>query len=168
MTAYIRDSITQMADGRLRDVRRYVLTQPIVAESARTLRALSGGYRESVVVWTGTHQGETAVVQRIVVPYQRASARHFDVPLRERLRLVTQLATRGETLLVQLHTHPGAAFHSAIDDRLALPQHTGAISIVVADFAATWDGDSATHVSQSAPRRGCVEGTQRGGRVNAI
>ena len=133
--------MTHMADARLRDVRRYVVSQRIVAESARTLRSLSGGYRESVVLWTGTHQGETALVGRIVVPYQRAGATHFDVPLRERMRIVTQLANRGEKLLVQLHTHPGQAFHSAIDDRLALPQHTGAISIVVANFAAKWDGN---------------------------
>ena len=38
-------------------------------------------------------------------------------------------------------THPGRAFHSPVDDRLALPRHTGAISIVIADFAEKWDGD---------------------------
>ena len=67
------------------------------------------------------------------------SALHFDVPLWERLRIARQLAGCGEKLLVQLHTHPGRAFHSAVDDRLALPRHTGAISIVIPDFADEWN-----------------------------
>ncbi len=44
-------------------------------------------------------------------------------------------------VLAQLHTHPGMAFHSLADDRLALPRQTGAISIVVPDYGADWDGD---------------------------
>ena len=80
-------------------------------------------------------------MRRLVVPCQRASALHFDVPIQERLRIARQLAKCGEKLLVQLHTHPERAFHSPVDDRLALPRHTGAISIVVSDFAENWGGD---------------------------
>ena len=123
------------------DVLRYVVPCGIVAESAGTLRSLSDGRREAVILWTGTHQAEEALVRCIVVPHQRASALHFDVPLQERLRIARQLANCGEKLLVQLHTHPAEAFHSPVDDRLALPRHTGAISIVIPDFAETWDGD---------------------------
>ena len=52
-----------------------------------------------------------------------------------------ELAAGGEKLLAQLHTHPGPAFHSEADDRLALPRHTGAISIVVPHFGQGWEGD---------------------------
>lgn len=123
------------------NVLRYVVPRGIVAESAGTLRSLSDGRREAVILWTGTPQAEEALVRRIVVPSQRAGVLHFDVSLRERLRIAHQLASCGEKLLVQLHTHPAEAFHSPVDDRLALPRHTGAISIVVPDFAETWDGD---------------------------
>ena len=133
--------MTQMANGSVSNVLRYVVPQSILAESVGMLRSLSGGVRESVVLWTGTIQAEEALVQRVVVPHQLASARHFDVPLLERLRIARQLANCGEKLLVQLHTHPREAFHSFVDDRLALPRHTGALSIVVADFATKWDGD---------------------------
>ena len=81
------------------------------------------------------------MVRRILVPRQHASALHFDVPLQERLRIARHLAECGEKLLVQLHTHPGRAFHSIADDRLALPRHTGAISIVIPNFAEKWNGD---------------------------
>ena len=119
----------------------HVVSRSTLAESAATLRALSGDVRESVVLWIGTEQDGKALVQEMVVPRQRASAVHFDVPIEERLRLAQQLAASGQRLLVQLHTHPGRAFHSLADDRLALPRHTGAISIVIANFARGWDGN---------------------------
>ena len=141
LTGFIRGSMTQMANGRPQDILKFVVPKRIIAESAEVLRSLSNRRRESVVLWMGTYCDEDALVKRLVVPYQHASARHFDVPLHERLRIARQLASCGEKLLAQLHTHPGKAYHSPIDDRLALPRHTGALSIVVADFAATWDGN---------------------------
>ena len=123
------------------DGSRYVVHQDTVKESALTLRSLSRGQRESVILWLGTADNEAAMVRRIVVPKQTGSAGHFDVPLGERLKLAQQFACSGEKLLVQLHTHPRQAFHSDADDRLALPRHTGALSIVVPEFAANWEGD---------------------------
>ena len=120
---------------------KYVVPSNILRASAETLRLLSGGAREAVVLWIGTERAGKALVQRMVVPLQLASVRHFEVPLDERIRIIRELGNSGEKLLVQLHTHPGRAFHSRADDRLALPRHTGAISIVIADFATDWHGD---------------------------
>ena len=130
-----------MVNRRVSDVARYIVSRKILVESADLLRSLSGGLRESVVLWAGTARGREATVRRIVVPRQFSSAYHFDVPLGERLRIAQEFATSGEQLLVQLHTHPGQAFHSPIDDRRALPRHTGALSIVVEKFAAKWHGN---------------------------
>ena len=141
LTAFISDSMTQMAKSFMGDMFRYVVPRDVVAESVETLQSLSDGCRESVVLWTGTHRAEEALVQHIMVPKQCASAIHFNVPLEERLRIIQQLASNGEKLLVQLHTHPNKAFHSLADDRLALPRHIGAISIVIPNFAEKWTGD---------------------------
>ena len=140
-TAFISDSMTQMAKEFSADVLRYAVPRDIIIKSAATLRSLSGGHRESVVLWTGTHHAEVALVQRIIVPCQWASSLHFDVPLQERIRIMRQITSCGERLLAQLHTHPSKAFHSPADDRLALPRHTGAISIVIPNFAEKWSGD---------------------------
>lgn len=121
--------------------RTYEVPQRILAESADLLRSLGEGVRESVVLWVGVERASTAEVRRIVVPRYRSWRLGFDVPIEERLEIARQLAQSDEKLLAQLHTHPGSAFHSRTDDRLALPRHTGAISIVVADFATAWDGD---------------------------
>ena len=130
-----------MLNQCVRDVARYIVPRNILVESAELLRSLSAGLQESVVLWAGTVQEREAVVRRIVVPRQCSTAYHFDVPLDERLRISQEFAISGEKLLVQLHTHPGKAFHSPADDRLALPRHTGALAIVVEDFADKWHGD---------------------------
>lgn len=130
-----------MGNGNVGGALTYVVPRSLLKESAHVLRSLSDGVRESVVLWIGTEQAGKALVQRIAVPHQLASAERFDVPFDERARIIRELGNSGEKLLIQLHTHPGRAFHSTADDRLALPRHTGAISIVIADFAATWVGD---------------------------
>ena len=119
----------------------YAVPKRILQSSAHELRSLSGGVRESVLLWIGTERPDKALVRRILVPQQIASPMHFKVPLDERVRIIRELGNSSQKVLAQLHTHPGKAFHSFADDRLALPRHTGAISIVIADFAADWDGD---------------------------
>ena len=42
---------------------------------------------------------------------------------------------RGERLLAQVHSHPGRAYHSPMDDRYAVVASPGALSLVVPDFA---------------------------------
>lgn len=51
-------------------------------------------------------------------------------------RLLRCLRARDEKLVAQVHSHPGAAFHSPGDDTLAISFHPGLISIVVPNFAA--------------------------------
>ena len=113
----------------------------LVRESALMLRELSDDRTEAVLLWAGVRHDALASVRRIVVPEFTSTSVHFEVSLEERIALASALAAEGEMVLAQLHTHPGPAFHSRADDRFALPRHTGAISIVVPDFAADWDGD---------------------------
>ena len=131
----------RMDNTRTPQVEKYLVPRAILRDSATTLRSLSGNRRESVILWIGTRVAEVALVKRIAVPSQIASSKHFEVPLRERFRIIRDVASSGEKLLVQLHTHPNEAFHSFVDDRIALPRHTGGISIVVANFGVGWEGD---------------------------
>ena len=123
------------------DRQTYVVPRRILQSSVDALRSLSGGVRESVVLWIGTKRSDKALVEGILVPQQIASPLHFKVPLDERVRIIRELGNSDQKVLAQLHTHPRRAFHSSADDRLALPRHIGAISIVIAEFAADWDGD---------------------------
>ena len=113
----------------------------LVRASALMLRELSDDRMEAVLLWAGVRHGAFASVRRIVVPEFTSTSVHFEVSLEERIALSSALAAEGEMVLAQLHTHPGPAFHSRADDRFALPRHTDAVSIVVPDFAADWNGD---------------------------
>lgn len=132
---------------------RVALSSSILRDSAGALQELSAGCRESVVLWIGTRGASEAVVKRILVPPQAATADHFDVSLAARLEIIRNLASTGDTLVAQLHTHPGSAFHSPVDDRIAIPRHTGALSIVIPGFAIGWDGNlPATSVNEHLGR----------------
>lgn len=123
-------------------IANYRIPRAILDASIQALRDGSAGRREWVILWQGAVLDEfTAVVRQMHVPRQLTGPLHFNIPLDERLRLVDVVAASGEFIFAQLHTHPRAAFHSPVDDRLAIPKHAGAISIVVADFGRFWTGD---------------------------
>jgi hypothetical protein len=123
----------------------YRVPAAVLAETAKALRDLSAGWRESVVLWPGRVVTETeAVVTRLLVPEQSTGPLHFNVPLRERLRILGEVTKESEFVLIQLHTHPKQAFHSAADDALAITKHTGAVSIVIPDFGRLWTGELRT------------------------
>jgi hypothetical protein len=47
----------------------------------------------------------------------------------------TQLADTKTGVRVQIHTHPGAAFHSPVDDAFPIVHTPGFLSLVIPDFA---------------------------------
>jgi hypothetical protein len=49
-------------------------------------------------------------------------------------RLNMDLLANVETVVAQLHTHPGRAFHSSTDDAFPLVSTPGFLSIVAPDF----------------------------------
>jgi hypothetical protein len=96
------------------------------------LRAYGEASNEGVVLWVGTLDPPTIV--DAIVPRQDVSAGRFRVPLEERQRISRDLAGSGTFVVAQVHSHPGAAFHSSIDDEEAIPRRAGAYSLVVPDF----------------------------------
>jgi hypothetical protein len=108
------------------------------------LRTLSGGRKESVVLWQGkVLDTTTAEITGLVVPRQVTGPYHFNIPLSERLALISKVAEANEFILIQLHTHPRQAFHSPADDQMAITKHQGAVSIVIPNFGREWEGDFA-------------------------
>lgn len=121
---------------------RYVVPARVLQATAQALRQRGRGRREAVVLWQGRVASETvAEITALRIPKQIAGPRHFNVPLEERLRILDEISAVGEFILVQLHTHPRHAFHSPADDQYAITKHSGAISIVIPDFAMQWSGD---------------------------
>ena len=115
------------------------VSKELMLESWRLLREPGLDGFEASLLWIGEVETSTsAKIVRVLRPPQRALATadgslcELDIPA-----LVPYLAALSEDqyVLARLHTHPGRAYHSEIDDNNMIVGHEGAISIVIPDFA---------------------------------
>lgn len=94
---------------------------------------------EGMVLWAGTVIAGEAKVEEAIVPVQdgRITDHGLIVTVSgdELHRINVHLYKTGRKLIAQVHSHPGHAYHSAVDDEYAIATEVGAFSIVVPDFA---------------------------------
>jgi len=110
----------------------YQVPPSITTETIAHLRR----YRvtEAVCFWLGTPGAEQrARISEIWVPEFTATPVSYDIQPLEMLRLKQHLDEKSLALLVQVHSHPGGAFHSRRDDLNAASPWPGFISVVVPD-----------------------------------
>ena len=87
---------------------------------------------EAVCFWLGATVGtSSAVIKTVWVPEFTATAVSYDINPMEMLRLKAYLDESSLSLVAQVHSHPGMAFHSTRDDLNAASPWPGFISIVV-------------------------------------
>ncbi|MCA0049445.1 Mov34/MPN/PAD-1 family protein [Mesorhizobium sp. B283B1A] len=103
------------------------------------LRSVGQQGHEGMALWVGVQQEQHFAVTEAVIPAQR-HIRTSDgvcvmVPAEELHRLNVWLYRRGLTLLAQIHSHPGRAYHSTTDDAYAIATTVGCLSLVVPNFA---------------------------------
>ncbi|MDB5874657.1 MAG: hypothetical protein JWQ07_4099 [Ramlibacter sp.] len=96
---------------------------------------------EGMVLWVGQQDGQVFNVTQLIIPRQRG-LRTPDglcavVDGDELARLNMHLYRNSLELVGQVHTHPGAAYHSETDDQHAIATTIGSFSIVVPNFAVT-------------------------------
>lgn len=110
-----------------------VLPRTVLSAAGRSMEAAGVRGAEATGLLVA---GSDRVVRRAVFPDQRAGrypscwVEVTDLGKRE---LATAIE-RDESYVSRIHSHPGAAFHSATDDRNPALQHEGAVSIVVPFF----------------------------------
>ena len=92
------------------------------------------------MLWSGVQQGGSFTIRTATVPRQRAirSADGVCVVVEGEALHQFNVETyrRGERFIAQVHTHPGRAYHSEMDDRYAVVTSPGGLSLVVPDIAA--------------------------------
>ena len=123
----------------LADVRKIAVPSACAAMVESHLRAAGRHGSEGMALWVGRQEGDLFRVLHTVIPEQthlntadgvcvivKGDALH---------RLNVQLYRNGLTLLAQIHSHPGRAYHSSTDDAYAIATTVGCLSLVVPDFA---------------------------------
>jgi proteasome lid subunit RPN8/RPN11 len=121
------------------------VSAPIVEDTLHFLRHDGTSGREGVVLWLGRRFGEACAVTSVVRPEQEAAEDYFRIPERSMREVMSLLRTTNQLIVAQVHSHPGAAFHSEADDRWAIIRHIGALSVVVPNFARGMDFRTFTH-----------------------
>ena len=112
------------------------ITANQIVETVERLRSLSSGVSESVVLWLATRGDELCIVQTVLVPIYDAGLDYFVIPPDGIQDILKRCRRDGVFVAAQVHTHPGAAFHSEADNELAVIRHKNALSFVLPDFAA--------------------------------
>lgn len=95
---------------------------------------------EGIFFWVGKQQGTSFKVTECLIPKQIAYRTESGVCVvvddDELRKLNLHLFQNQEKLIAQVHSHPGKAYHSEMDDEYAIPREPGSFSFVVPDFAA--------------------------------
>ncbi|MEW6313001.1 MAG: Mov34/MPN/PAD-1 family protein [Pseudomonadota bacterium] len=114
------------------------ITCPIatITETLRFLQASGKNHCEGIALWLGTRERNTIHVQTVYEPAHRAEADFFHIPRQSMFQLKEYLRQNRLFIAAQVHSHPFEAFHSDADNRWAIIRHTGALSIVIPNFAA--------------------------------
>jgi hypothetical protein len=122
----------------LLSITEFCVTSEVTKVTTTALRDAGEGGYELFALWTGVIQEQRFVVTNVHVPRQYSVRSDIgasvQVPGDELHRLNIWLFQHQQTLGVQVHSHPDAAYHSATDDSFPIVTVLGGLSIVVPHF----------------------------------
>jgi hypothetical protein len=102
------------------------------------VRTMGGKGMEGIALWAGRMHERIFEVQTTIIPTQTASQLEsgllYSVGGSELHRINQWLYENNQTLIAQLHSHPGKAYHSEMDDRYPVIATLGGLSVVIPDF----------------------------------
>jgi hypothetical protein len=110
------------------------------AEEANEFLRFAGTRRsEGFALWVGNREGSIFCVRETVIPAQTGHLTEDGVCVSvgsdELHRLNVWLYTKKMSIIAQLHSHPGGAYHSDTDDSFPIATTVGCLSLVIPDFA---------------------------------
>lgn len=108
------------------------LAVDVMTDTFRVFQQCGRGRRECAVFWTGPVKED--LVDGVEHPVHRSSSAGYQVDDCWLTELWKRLAKTRRSIKVQVHTHPGPAFHSATDDQWPVVSQAGFVSIVIPDF----------------------------------
>lgn len=121
------------------DINRILVPYECAEHTYTFLRAAGKKSLEGVALWAGRKEGNEFVVHYSVIPkqtsYKLEEGLMYSVDGEELYRLNRWLHENRLLFIAQIHSHPGAAYHSETDDAFPIVTKEGCISIVVPDYA---------------------------------
>lgn len=111
-----------------------VIAQALLEETYVRLLTCGQRRRECQLFWVASWR-DSSRIARIVHPKHTATSGSVEIDTAWLNGFFIELADREECIRVQVHSHPGSAFHSATDDRWPAVRMAGYLSLVIPDFA---------------------------------
>jgi hypothetical protein len=105
----------------------------VIEASCHVFRSCGAGRDECVVYWTGPLD-DPDLVDRAHHPRHSAGPAGYDVEGAWLTEFFPSLTAERRKVRVQVHTHPGSAFHSSRDDGMALIYVPDFLSLVIPNF----------------------------------
>lgn len=135
----MNSSSGEQAQSPLVACNTFVIPRSLLDYTLDVLAEAGKKRNEAFVVWGAVVDDRTVTFRSAVRPQQRAhktrSGLLVTVEGEALFEVNRELYQRGEVLAGQVHSHPTDAFHSDTDDCFSLVTLTGALSVVIPDFA---------------------------------
>jgi hypothetical protein len=110
------------------------LPRRILDETFNHFRRCGAGRRECQTLWVGPWATPDCITEA-VHPKHKAHMGGFELDDAWLSGFWLRLAEENLGIRIQVHTHPGEAFHSPIDDEFPIIHTPGFLSLVIPDFA---------------------------------
>lgn len=112
----------------------YRITQEMLGATFEHFRRCGRGRNECQALWISPWDSPETI-SRVVHPEHAASRGGFELDDDWLAAFFLELGEVNSGIRVQIHTHPGEAFHSATDDAYPIIHSVGFLSLVIPDFA---------------------------------
>lgn len=128
---------------------RYQIPDSLLRETFATVRACGRGRRECQALWVSEWANPEQICA-VVHPRHSSHGGGFQVDSSWINEFWRELARTGRGIRVQIHTHPGEAFHSATDDAYPIIHEVGFLSLVIPDFGLGHVGFEGAYLAEIA------------------
>jgi hypothetical protein len=128
----------------------YHLSHEVLERSFAHFRECGRGRRECQVLWIGPWQSPD-VIAKVVHPKHEARIGGFVLDDRWINAFWIELGNTDMGIRVQVHTHPGEAFHSPIDDEFPIIHKPGFLSLVIPNFGLGQVGFAEAYLAEIQP-----------------
>lgn len=121
------------------NIKKIVLPHKCLEEAYTHMRQAGHKRLEGVALFAGKEKDSIFTIEHTIVPVQKAmnieNGLLYAVEGDELYKINVWLYENKMSLVAQIHSHPGRAYHSDTDDAYPIVATVGGISIVVPDFA---------------------------------
>jgi hypothetical protein len=115
-------------------IEKFIICKNVVEDTKKLIIKYGSKKKECIVFWSGILDGEVAYIKTVICPRFEATSISAQLNNQALEYIHNILLENKEFIFIQVHSHPGVAFHSTEDNSGALSYKIGFISIVVPYF----------------------------------